>query len=350
MVEESFSAPTPQEAFALAREKYGRFSDLKLLRAVQKRDENGRLYATIVVSVPQEAYLESIGIDEEAELVEELTMLRDQMEQMKTALQQDGSAIESVKTLMRKRGLRSAWLDRVLEPIEHDEMAQDKGLLSAYILEEIDEQLRIASPRTDGQRVMMFIGPTGVGKTTTIAKLTARLKLDPQSPKKVAIVNLDTFRVGAFEQLEHYAATLGVIQRKVDSIDALGRTLETLEDYDTVLIDTAGISPYDIERLVQTVSFLKALPSEAIEVALVISATAKYEDIVAVYEHFSFVNIDSVILTKIDETHAIGDALGFLLEKHLPVSYISTGQTVPDDLVPADKERILERFVEALHV
>ena len=353
MIEETFSAPTPREAFELAREKYGVFSDLKLLRATQQRNEKGKLRAHIVVSVPQEDYLASIGIDEEAELVGEIHQLRAQMNQMKEAidpLHATPNGMAEIKAMMQAKGLQPDWLDALLKPLENDSVAEDKSLLLSYVLEEIDEQLRIKQESTKGRKRIMLIGPTGVGKTTTLAKLAARYALDPQHPRSVAIINLDTFRVGAYEQMEHYAATMGIKHVKVDTVEGFSGALEALSDYDVVLIDTAGISPYDIGRLVKTVEFLRSLPEDQIEAALVISATAKYDDIVAIYDHFSFVDIDSVILTKLDETRRIGEVLGFVLEKGLPISYVSTGQDVPDDLTVADKEAIMIRLVEELHV
>jgi flagellar biosynthesis protein FlhF len=353
MVEETFIAPTPRDAFELAREKYGVFSDLKLLRASQQCDEEGQLLAHIVVSVPQEDYLSSIGIDEEAELVEEIHQLRDQMGRMKAAIAPDTptpSAIEDVKEMMRSKGLQDAWLDALLDPFASESIAGDKSLLVSYVLEEMDEMIRILPEEAQEHKTLMLIGPTGVGKTTTLAKLAARYVLDATHPRSVALLNLDTFRVGAYEQMEHYASAMGLRHIKVDTVEDFNTALETLSDYDVVLIDTAGISPYDIGRLVKTVEFLRSLPERDIDTALVISATAKYDDIVAIYEHFSFVEINSVILTKLDETKRIGEVLGFVLEQKLPISYVSTGQEVLDDLEPADRERLMIRFVEELHV
>jgi len=353
MVEETFIAPTPREAFELAREKYGAFSTLKLLRATQQRDEEGHLRAHIVVAVPQEDYLESIGIDEEEALLEEITQLRAQMERMKgvmTSPRSSSDAMQSIRAMMEARGLPAAWLEPVLDSLSGENISEDKALLLSYVLEEMDEQLRVQPDIVEGPRRLMLLGPTGVGKTTTLAKLAARYKLDPIRPRSVAVINLDTFRVGAYEQMEHYAATMGLKHIKAETLEDFRSALESLNDYEVVLIDTPGISPYDIGRLVRTVEFLRSLPPHDIETALVISATAKYDDISAVYEHFSFVDIDSVILTKFDETRRIGEALGFVLEKGLPVSYVSTGQDVPDDLEVADKEAIMIRFVEELHV
>ncbi len=351
MIEETFTASTPRDAFELAREKYGGFSDLKLLRATQRREKDGRLVANIVVSVPQEDYLASIGIDEEEELLGEIGQLREQMAKMKSAIEPEErhSAISEVKEMMLKKGVSEQWLDDILDPISSDSLAEDMSLLLSYVLEGMDEQIRI-HPEKKGKRVLMAIGPTGVGKTTTIAKLASRYALDQKHPKSVALINLDTFRVGAYEQMEHYASTLGIKHIKVGTIEKFKDALDEVSDHDIVLIDTAGISPYDIGRLVKTVEFLKSLPSHSIETALVISATAKYDDIVAIYDHFSFMDIDSVILTKFDETKRIGEALGFVLEKGLPISYVSTGQNVPEDLEVADKEQIMIRFVEELHV
>ncbi len=353
MIEESFVAPTPREAFDLAREKYGVFSELKLLRATQRRDEDGHLSAHIVVSVPQEDYLASIGIDEEQELIGEIHQLRDQMERMKSAMHPEApssSAIGEVKSMMRDKGLQPAWLDALLDPLADESMAEDKSLLIAYVLEEMDERIRVVPEEAQDHKTLMLLGPTGVGKTTTLAKLAARYSLDEAHPRRVALINLDTFRVGAYEQLEHYAVTLGLTHLKVDTLDGFSAALERLKDFDVILIDTAGISPYDIGRLIKTVEFIKSLPQRDIETALVISATAKYDDIEAIYEHFSFVDIDSLILTKFDETRRIGEALGFALQKKLPISYVSTGQEVPNDLMPADKENLMIRFVEELHV
>jgi len=352
MVEETFTAPTPREAFELAREKYGAFSDLKLLRATQTRNEKGKLRANIVVAVPQEDYLKSIGIDEEEELISEIHQLQDQMARMKAAIHPEATThaiLEEVKSMMEHKGLRRAWLDALLDPLASESISEDKSLLISYVLEEMDETLKIRDENDLQGKTLMLIGPTGVGKTTTLAKLAARYTLDPLHPRSVAILNLDTFRVGAYEQMEHYAATMGLKHIKVDTVEGFQAALKEVQDFDVVLIDTAGISPYDIGRLVKTVEFLRSLPEETVEASLVISATAKYDDIVAIHDHFSFLDIDSVILTKFDETRRIGEVLGFVLEKGLPIRYVSTGQEVPDDLEVADKEAIMIRFVEELH-
>ncbi len=310
---------------------------------------DGRLMAEITVAVPQSDYLASIGIDEEAQLMEEISHLREGIERMKRLSEGDARqatpASEKVLNLLEGKGLRKEWLQVQLEPMLGTSVAEDEELLLSYLLEEIDEGLKIQREDLSRSRVMMMVGPTGVGKTTTIAKMAARFSYMLERDYRVALINLDTYRAGAFEQLDNFARLLGLEHRHARSVEEFSDFLEELADYDVVLVDTAGISPFDTGRLVRTVEFLKSIKDREISTNLVISATAKYEDIQEIYEHFSFINIESVIVTKFDETKRVGDLIAFLTQKHLPVSYISTGQQVPDDLEPATKERILEQFL-----
>ena len=131
----------------------------------------------------------------------------------------------------------------------------------------------------------------------------------------------------------------------VDDVDDFKETLESLEGYDVVLVDTAGMSPYDTEKFIQTVEFVRADSPKKIEVNLLLSATVKYEDMEDIYQNFSFLNLSSLIISKFDETKHFGTLLNFMLLYNLPMSYFATGQEVPDDLRVADKEYLLEQFI-----
>jgi len=346
MVEETFVAKNPKEAFDLAKEKYGHFSDLKLLKATQIRGEDGKLVSKITVAVSENDFLNSIGTSEEAELISEMEQLRSQINEMKSAVLSPNSDIQN---LLVEHGIGQNLANDLAKIAKAAGVSDNLELARSYILEELENRLKIKHEDTTKRTMMMLIGSTGVGKTTTIAKLTARfgLKLDPSMA--IALVNLDSFRVGAFEQLDHYAKQMYVEHIGVDSVEEFPQVLQKLERYDLVLIDTAGISPYDTGRLIKTIEFLKNKKEYPIDISLVISATAKQEDIEDIYEHFSFLNIDNVILTKFDETKHIGQILSFVIENDLPISYISNGQNVPNDIEPATKSILIDRFAGELN-
>ncbi len=353
MVEETFVAPNPREAFELAKEKYGYFSELTLLKAIQIKNDKGKLVSQITVSVSSNDFLDSIGYDEEEELVKEIHVLKEQISTMKQLVSPEDTAevqpvLNAVKSVMLQRGLSEVWLDEILGEVAQSTVAEDEQLLLSYVLDEINERLRVKPEVLSGQKIMMLIGSTGVGKTTTVAKLAARYALLLENPLKVALVNLDTFRVGAYEQLEHYADQMQLTHIKVERVEAFAEVLRDLKGYDVILVDTAGVSPYDTGKLIKTIEFLKNTGDHKVEASLVLSATAKREDVVDIYEHFSFLDIESAILTKFDETKRIGELFGFLIEKQIPVSYISDGQYVPDDLTVASKERLMERLAGEL--
>jgi flagellar biosynthesis protein FlhF len=326
-----------------------------LIRVIPHKITNGRgrLISEITVEVPQAQYLSSIGIDEEEELIEEIETLKSQMGRLKSIIGKDGEnggAVRHVMDLLEERGLKKEWLKQRIEPLIGTSVAEDEKLLISYLLEEIDEEILVAEEEYDLPKTLMLVGPTGVGKTTTIAKLAARYTYMLDERYKVAMINLDTFRAGAFEQLENFAGLLNINHIWAKDVASFSNALERLSDHDLILVDTAGISPYDTDRLIKTVEFLRSVESHKVSVALVLSATAKYADMQDIFEHFSFINIESTIVTKFDETRRIGELIAFLTEKRLPVSYLSTGQKIPEDLMPAQKKSILERFAGELNV
>ncbi len=352
MVKETFVANDPREAFELAKEKYGYFSELKLLSAVQIKSSDGKLVSKITVSVPEDDFLRSIGIDEEEELASEIGDLKSKLEKMRELMNPTATNNElaKIEEIILGSGISKDWLDTTISSISDEELLTDSNLLFSYILEEIEAGIKVKPEVIDEKKTIMLIGSTGVGKTTTTAKLAARYSLLMKKNLKVALINLDTFRVGAFEQLGHYAKHMEIDHVRVKDVDIFLETLKGLSSYDVVIIDTAGISPYDTTKLIKTIEFLRSSQEYDIETSLVISATAKREDIEVVYDHFSFLDIDNVILTKFDETKRIGELVSFLLEHDIPISYISNGQSVPDDLIVADKDMIVDRYAGEIHV
>ena len=357
MVEETFIASDPKTAYDQAVEKYG--EDISLLSAKQLKYDDGVIRCEITIAVPLELFKNRSLIDnsseDEKEMLGEITELKNQLELMKDELFPDirkkekvveEDIVEEVKNIFASKGISKKWLDKCCDSIKGTSFVEDKELLASYLMEDIDETLRVKEEKLgDGLKVMMFVGPTGVGKTTTIAKLAARYSYLLPKQYKVALINLDNFKVGATEQLEHYADMMQIEHIAVASVDEFKKTLEELKEYDVVLVDTAGMSPYDTKKFVQTAEFLNTDITLSIEVNLVLSATVKYEDMEDIYMNFSFLDFNSVVISKFDETKHFGTLLNFMLLYDLPMSYFSIGQKVPDDLLLASKEYLLEQFI-----
>lgn len=353
MINETFVAPDPKSAYELAIEKYGK--GIKLLSAKQILQEDGTLWAEISIAVSEDTFMEqSVGDIEstdtneaEVALLEELEVLKKELAIMREEMlvSTGESMIERVKKLFMQKGVSEAWLDGVISTLMGSGLVDDEALLVSYLLEEMDETLEVLDENLDGPKIMMLVGPTGVGKTTTIAKLAARYAYLLDRPYKVALLNLDSYKVGAFEQLAHYADIMQIEHITVDGIESFMQGLLELEEYDVILVDTAGMSPYDTQKLIKTVEYVQSETVRKIEVDLVLSATVKYEDMYDIYNNFSFLNLNSVIISKFDETKHFGTLLNFMLLYKVPMSYFSIGQEVPDDLLVASKEYLLERFI-----
>jgi flagellar biosynthesis protein FlhF len=188
------------------------------------------------------------------------------------------------------------------------------------------------------KKVVAFIGPTGVGKTTSIAKLAARLAL--QKKKKVILMTLDGYRIGAVEQLRSYAGLMGIPFRFVEDVPALTRAIEENNQRDYILIDTAGRGPRDLEAMRSLATFLRK--SDFIERHLVLSATTKPSDMRKILDQFEICRPGHLLFTKLDETSTPGPILNELVRTQKSFSYYTDGQKVPDDLHAVPRERLME--------
>jgi len=188
-----------------------------------------------------------------------------------------------------------------------------------------------AFDKTDDKlKIFAFIGPTGVGKTTNLFKIASQLVIDKN--KKVAVISTDTFKVGASHQARTYANILNIPFYSISESKKLKNTIEELKTFDFILIDTVGRSHYDYWRLGEIKEILSGL-EEKINHILTVSCNYKNEDALEViHKYQTFFPIHSIFFTKIDETLKPGILLNLPIETKLPVSYISTGQRVPEDL------------------
>ena len=185
--------------------------------------------------------------------------------------------------------------------------------------------------------IFTFLGPTGVGKTTTLAKVAAHLKIKRQA--RVGVISIDTYRIGAVDQLQTYASILGVPLIVAQSRNEFNAAIDQLRELDIILVDTTGKN----FLIRQHVDDLKPLFADAdsIQSFLVLSATAKDGDLKQTISHFRDMNIHSLIFTKVDETTTHGCIMNQLLRFPHPISYLGTGQRVPEDLELVTQKRLL---------
>lgn len=192
------------------------------------------------------------------------------------------------------------------------------------------------------KKYINVIGPTGVGKTTTLAKIAANIILKKQ--KTVGFITTDTYRIGAIEQLKTYANILDVPLEVCYSMEDFEQATKKLESCDVILIDTAGRNFRNkkyVEDLMQVVDYKREM-----ETLLVLSLTAKQRDLEEIYQQFSAIEIDSFVFTKLDETSSYGAMINLIVSCQKGVAYITTGQNVPDDIVPATPLKLVNKIIE----
>jgi len=193
---------------------------------------------------------------------------------------------------------------------------------------------------TDGGTVAL-IGPTGVGKTTTIAKIASRYTLR-HGNRDVALVTIDNYRVGAYEQLRTYGRILDIPVKNADSKKELQQVLSDLKGRRLILIDTAGMGQHD-HHLINQAGILDA--DDSIKTSLLLSATTRLSGVEDVIQAFDIFKPDNCMFTKIDEATSLGNLLSVAIKHHLPVSYVSDGQQVPEDLQRARAHNLVSQCV-----
>ena len=197
---------------------------------------------------------------------------------------------------------------------------------------------------TKKPKVVFFIGPTGVGKTTTIAKIASRLKV--AEGKKIALATSDTYRIAATDQLQIYADVLNIPMMVVYTADELNKMIEKLLDFDVILVDTAGFSHRNESQKIELETFIKGIDSRYDkEVYLAVSATTKYNDLLQIVDSYSQITSYSLIFTKLDETSCMGNLLNLRLYTGSDIAYVTAGQNVPDDIEVFDAQKIVKQLL-----
>ena len=235
--------------------------------------------------------------------------------------------------------------------VEEIEKLSKPGVTIDYLLSNIYQKLILKfgvsdgiTPAKEGPKVVVFIGPTGVGKTTTIAKLASDFSVNQK--KKVALVTSDTYRIKAAEQLRTYAEIMNVPFRVVYTADDLKSALEEFKEQDFIFVDTAGYSPRDVEKRDEMKQILdSAKEITDIETYLVLSVTTKYRDLLNICDIYKEMDDFKLVFTKLDETSTFGNIYNIRVYTQAEISYVTDGQDVPDDIEAFNPQSIVRSIL-----
>jgi flagellar biosynthesis protein FlhF len=251
--------------------------------------------------------------------------------------------------MARESGMDQDHLDEIMRlTLEHmpSKMRENSSTVKRYFQVLMRKMVPVrmeTPPRNGAKKVVMLVGPTGVGKTTSIAKLAARFSYLLEKKYKVGLVVLDTYRIGAVEQLMQYARMMKLGIETVVDPPEFSNALNALRYSDYILIDTMGSSPYDRGKIEKIYECLRSNDTEySVDVVLVLPSSIKYDDLKATYDNFAPLGIDTMMFTKLDETRGFGNIFSLVYETKVPVSYFSTGQEVPEDLVAATSDFLVD--------
>lgn len=280
---------------------------------------------------------------------QEILDLQNQLEEMKSMLvemsrnKDETGGIPNLQRAMEAQGISQHVLEDMISKLNGTEiLAPQNSVKALKALEKyVRKAIRIANGITlysDKPKIVALIGPTGVGKTTTLAKIAAKFVLEEGA--KVALITADTYRISAVEQLKTYSDILGLPLEIVYNPQALQEAIEKHRDKQLILLDTAGRSQYNAYQMKELSELLNI--DADIEKHLVMSATTKTSDGLELLDNFSLCKPDRVIFTKVDETKTHGIILNILHRRKAALSYLTNGQSVPDDIEPASIEKLAE--------
>lgn len=209
-------------------------------------------------------------------------------------------------------------------------------------------QPSVITPAQKGPKIVFFIGPTGVGKTTTIAKIASKFRV--LDKKKVALLTADTYRIAAADQLRTYANILEVPFRVIYKPSEMESAIADYKDYDYILVDTAGHSHHNEQQKQNMSEFVGSLDHTIEkEIYLVVSATTKYSDLISIANAYQTMTDYKLIFTKLDETTTLGNLLNLKIHTGAQMSYVTCGQNVPDDFEVFNAQETVKRLLGGNH-
>lgn len=258
----------------------------------------------------------------------------------------DPPALQTVRAVLEDNDFSPAYIRDVTDSLRRDctlDQLSDADCLGQEVVARIRDSISIYpwQERRRVPHVFVLVGPTGVGKTTTIAKLAAMYGAVADPAFDVRILTIDTYRIGALQQIQKYGEIMNIPVHAVESVGDMKNQLALHQDADFIFVDTIGKSPNDFGRLAEVNQLVRASGGE---VHLAVSATTKRADLGEILRQFEPFNYQAVVVTKIDETACVGGIISALKEKQKSVSFLTDGQSVPQDIERARLETFLRRL------
>jgi flagellar biosynthesis protein FlhF len=283
----------------------------------------------IMIAKKQKEDLDGNNIDA---IHKEVSELKDLLNKVIKNNSVDEEPDHILKDKLRVLEIDEDFQDEIVKSVKEnskDDTDENEALRDVF-----ERDILISNKSLNGRVVL--VGPTGVGKTTTIAKLAGRLALIEK--RKVGLITVDTYRIGAIEQLKTYAEIMNIPFQVVITMKEMEEAIDTMKDCDVILIDTTGRSCKNEMQISELRAFVqKANPTH---ISMVISATTKNSDIKNILKGYSKLEYDNIIITKLDETNVYGSLYNIAKTANKPVNFITIGQNVPDDIMVPTKEEV----------
>ncbi len=285
------------------------------------------------------------------EVLDAVKSMQEQISSSKAFASEEHPTINKIESLLEDNEFSPSYIRKIIEKIRKNfplDSLNDMDAIQNAVVEFIGETIAIKKPVYKARpQIIILVGPTGVGKTTTVAKLAARYafgKSGGEVRKNVRIITIDWYRIGAREQIEIYGDTMQVPVSKAESSTDINKLIDTYRnDEDYIIIDTTGYSPKDYENIAKMRKVLD-VKNYAVETYLCMTASTKLSDMKDIMQQYEIFGYDSIIITKFDETSHVGNVISSLFDKGKSITYFTTGQKVPKYLEQATVEHLLMRL------
>lgn len=349
--EVSFSLPTNIQDNSSSYEK-----NVALIDSHARRIKEQEVKKTEILPTNKMSEMQSILKGSEDDFSEKLKQI---IQEVATKMNEDAPRfkehenLEKIKAILKDNDFSDDYINVLVEIIKREvtvEELENYSVLSRKILDYIAASITAKDfEPVPKKKAIVLVGPTGVGKTTSLFKLAALHFVHVQNQKqlkpKIHVITTDGYKIGAVHHIEKYCACMELSYSVVDTPSALKNTINVNKDVmDLLFIDSSGRNPNDKVQVAEVQKFISAIDKDMAEVHLVINAGSKMKDIELIMDKYKCCDYDYVIVSKLDETTDAGNVVSVLSKRGVPISYIATGQKVPTNISFAIKRNLLKKL------